>query len=337
MKEKNSHGRDNSLRVWQIPTSSDSTFSTVLPAEDVSTPRKQPWLLHSLTVNALNFCSFSTCAADPSDSSSSPPDSILVAVPGTREGHVDIHALPSEQRRYAVPPSTALTPSMLMALHLFRPQTALHLVAAGESGATTIQSFAPASNSWSTIYAAHPHSQPVLSLDVAPTLGRYFTSSADAVVASHPLPSGAVGGAALDKDDMRIVKTGHAGQQSLTVRSDSRVFATAGWDSRVRVYSARTMKEVAVLKWHKEGCYAVAFAEVLDAGTAGERVDEAGDAEAGGQGRFERSVVKMDAGDVVTSPTSLPTARQRREQKTQETHWLAAGSKDGKISLWIIY
>ena len=34
-------------------------------------------------------------------------------------------------------------------------------------------------------------------------------------------------------------------------------------------------------------------------------------------------------------PGSL--VQRRRDEKAQSTHWLAAGSKDGKISLWNIY
>jgi hypothetical protein len=49
------------------------------------------------------------------------------------------------------------------------------------------------------------------------------------------------------------------------VRSDGRILATGGWDTRIRIYSAKTLKEVAVLKWHKEGVYAVDFAKVLEA------------------------------------------------------------------------
>lgn len=52
------HGRDNKLHVWQLRPSDEKDFSTELPLEDAETPRKQPWLLHSVTVNALNFCGF---------------------------------------------------------------------------------------------------------------------------------------------------------------------------------------------------------------------------------------------------------------------------------------
>jgi WD40 repeat protein len=54
----------------------------------------------------------------------------------------------------------------------------------------------------------------------------------------------------------KISHTGHSGQQSLRVRSDGRLLVTGGWDWRIRIYSSKTLKEVAVLKWHKQGVYA---------------------------------------------------------------------------------
>jgi hypothetical protein len=131
------------------------------------------------------------------------------------------------------------------------------------------------------------------------------------------------------------------------------------------------MAELAVLKWHKEGCYAVTFANILDdtAGTAeqpqdsknpafkgesvipetsvevertgsldGVEIESAGQ-EIGMDGSV--SVLKNDntgiSSLIPALPTPVITAKQRREQKTKETHWLAAGSKDGKVSLWVIY
>lgn len=74
------------------------------------------------------------------------------------------------------------------------------------------------------------------------------------------------------------------------------------------------MKELAVLKWHKEGCYAVSFAEVLD--TPKEETREG------------KEVVKRN--------TAL-TVKEERILKAKMTHWIAVGSKDGKVSLWDIY
>lgn len=99
------------------------------------------------------------------------------------------------------------------------------------------------------------------------------------------------------------------------VRSDGKFLVTAGWDSRGRVYTTGPkMREVAVLKWHGEGCFGVGFGEVLEA-------DE---------GVKDGSV---DGREMATTVTF----RERRKREVEERHWIALGSKDGKISLWDIY
>ncbi|KIW36180.1 ASTRA-associated protein 1 [Exophiala oligosperma] len=64
-------------------------------------------------------------------------------------------------------------------------------------------------------------------------------------------------------DSSSSIKTKHAGQQGLSSRSDGKIFATAGWDARVRVYSTRTMRELAVLQWHQQGCYAYCMYRII--------------------------------------------------------------------------
>jgi ASTRA-associated protein 1 len=36
-------------------------MSVALPVDDLGSHRRQPWVLHVLYVNSLNFCSFSYC------------------------------------------------------------------------------------------------------------------------------------------------------------------------------------------------------------------------------------------------------------------------------------
>ena len=83
------------------------------------------------------------------------------------------------------------------------------------------------------------------------------------------------------------------------------------------------MRELAVLKWHKVGCYATAFAAVpvLPESSMNNDLDEK-------YGSFTEAPM---AGSTVS------TVQQRRDEKAQTTHWLAAGAKDGKVSLWDIY
>jgi WD40 repeat protein len=321
------HGRDNKLFVWQLRDSDEAEFSKLLPIEDTTSHRKQPWLLHSLDVNALNFCSFAMCQmpitpSTPTEPTSSPsPDqqrppqpSILIAVPGVQDGLINVTALPSETRYATIPPPKDTSTGMLMAVSLLSQPTnptatSPILVAAGyESGHVALwhrkHDPAKGEETWQTLYLSKPHSQPVLSLSIAPTLGCFFSSSADAIVAKHPLDG---------NSETKTLQTKHAGQQSLVVRGDGKIFATAGWDGRVRVYAAaKGMRELAVLKWHKEGCYAVDFAEILDGGG------------------------KTD-GDDEGEPARTLTVSQQRLARSKATHWLAAGSKDGRVSLWDIY
>jgi hypothetical protein len=86
------HGRDDKLFVWQLGPSEELGMDTLLPVEDLEVHRRQPWLLHMLAVNALNFCSFACCedeapdiAQNQSRASSEELRAILVAVPSAMD------------------------------------------------------------------------------------------------------------------------------------------------------------------------------------------------------------------------------------------------------------
>ncbi|KAK8081009.1 hypothetical protein PG997_008827 [Apiospora hydei] len=129
----------------------------------------------------------------------------------------------------------------------------------------------------------------------------------------------------------KVINTKHSGQQSLKMRSDGKIFATAGWDSKIRVYSAKTMQELAVLKWHQVGCYTIAFANLdVSPSTDDEKQSNVNANETGS----DQSSATSRA---VVSKLVDVTVKDRRIKQAKETHWLAAGSKDGKISLWDIY
>ncbi|KAI9754162.1 MAG: hypothetical protein M4579_004830 [Chaenotheca gracillima] len=336
-----SHGRDHRLRVWQMSGPTVDMLSKVLPLDDVNLHRPQPWLLHALAVNTLNFCPFSRCdeaAKQPNSafkeerpdvqledlvlSEKFGPAPTLIAVPGSLDsGSIDIFQLPSEQRLHVIPVDTSLKTGMVMTLSLFYQGNRLAVFAGYESGHALMFLQSAPSSKWARVYAQQPHSQPVLSLTVAPDLSYALTSSADAAIAKHPIPN-ETSPDGYSAEPLRITQTKHAGQQGLSIRTDGKIFATAGWDSRVRVYAAKSMKELAVLKWHKDGCYATAFARIdLDVPLPGNDRSENG-----GQ------MAKADSPQKMTRQTE-----QSRVDRAKSTHWLAAGSKDGKVSLWEIY
>lgn len=281
-------------------------FSTTLPVDDTASERPQPWLLHTLTVNTMNFCSFAMCVDDAPADPSTPSESILVATPGVQDGSINVTSLPLESRIATIPIPKDVKSGMVMAIDLYYENDRLTVVAGYESGHVAVWQ-QNQNKFWQTVYVNKAHSQPVLSLDICSQSVCFFSSSADAVIARHPLPS--------SQTETRYVQTKHAGQQALTVRSDHKIFATAGWDGRARVYSLKTLKELAVLKWHKEGCYALAFAQIYEA-ALGDNLD----------GNEDQAMTSQNL-----------TTSQQRVEKAKNTHWLACGSKDGKISLWDVY
>ena len=139
---------------------------------------------------------------------------------------------------------------------------------------------------------------------------------------------------------IKTVPTKHSGQQGCSYRNDGKVFATAGWDGAARVYSGKTMKEVAVLKWGGGvGCYATAFAEV--AARCGKVAEVGGVKEGDEEAVVEASTSTSTSSEVAPPPVGqssvVTSVQQRRDEKARSTHWLAIGAKDGKVSLWDIY
>ncbi|KAL4887634.1 WD40-repeat-containing domain protein [Aspergillus karnatakaensis] len=370
------HGRDHKLRLWRIRAQDEEVLGKVLPVDAIqgqskSQAQSQPWLVHSLMVNALNFCAFSmlflpqsenpTLANEDGETGDVPPSASLVAVPNALDsGAIDLFHLPSERRVCTIPPNPSVKTGMVMAVRLVRRSSLnadgtgdgdLYVASAYEDGHVMVfacPGFLSASSSftanpthttkqpkWETLYLSRPHTQPALSIDVAPS-GEYFlSSSADANLVKHPIPILTSSSSSTREMPLKSVNTKHAGQQGLRVRSDGKIFATAGWDSRVRVYSVKTMKELAVLKWHKEGCYAVAFGEILN-------LDSATSDTNGVLGEEEQQQEQEDENErrIIHQPKeqySLAQVQRQRNLKVQNTHWLVAGSKDGKISLWDIY
>lgn len=325
----------------------------------------QPWLLHSLPVNALNFCAFGmfflkdgSHQQEPStDSSQASSDdatqlSALIAVPNAlNSGAIDIFHLPSERRVSTIPADEDSNTGMVMAIHLLVSPSSGELYATCGYEDGHVMVFARRRRlqeqdvlarvrgisspwKWEKVYLSRPHTQPILSLDVAPSKDYFLSSSADAALVRHPIPTPSAVAGHTEGSPLRTVNTKHSGQQGLRIRSDGKIFATAGWDCRIRVYSCKTMRELAVLKWHQEGCYAAAFAEVSTDSSDANSILSAVDSKPQSQDEAQHEnsqIIRRDGG------SSLVEVQRQRNQKTQKTHWLAAGSKDGKISLWDIY
>lgn len=53
-------------------------MSIALPLDKAASPRPEPWVLHILNVNTMNFCAFAACHGQEEVA-----DELLVAVPNT--------------------------------------------------------------------------------------------------------------------------------------------------------------------------------------------------------------------------------------------------------------
>lgn len=305
------HGRDRKLIVWHITADDEHRLSHALPVDGQVVQRPAPWMLSSLNVNTLNFCSFAQWLDTPTELH--PEGKLLLAVPGAVDNTIVIYSLPDETIVSRISTDRREKTGMLMSLSIARKSDHLVLVAGFEIGSTVVwQEQGHASGTWTEVYRSQQHSQPVLSVAIAPDLHAFYSSGADSTVTKHHL----------DGSDAQTLQTMHSGQQGLTIRSDSRIFATAGWDGRARVYSTKNLQELAVLKWHKEGCYAVSFAVTPPEGSRDRPVGD----------------TSVETASTALSRKSIAlTVAQRREARAHGTHWLVLGSKDGKVSLWDVF
>jgi WD40 repeat protein len=259
---------------------------------------------------------------------------------------------------------------MAMSLSLFHQNGSLILAAAFENGFVSVHRL-EADGSWTMTYRCQAHTQPVLSIDIHPNRECFFTSAADALIAKHPIPisqrevdigfepnqrvvevvdspstSSATGSDHKTLKEwehaLKIVNTKHSGQQNLKVRSDGKIFATAGWDSKIRIYSTKTLKELAVLSWHKVGAYAVAFSAIENpAAPASAQTPSTEQLDENTAKEFDGATLqKAEAEPQETKSLARGvgmSVKDRRLQLAKTAHWIAAGAKDGKVSLWDIY
>lgn len=58
------------------------------------------------------------------------------------------------------------------------------------------------------------------------------------------------------KTELNLV---NPGTSAIAIRPDRKIFTTGGWDSRIRIYSCKSFKPLAVLHQHKETIHDIIF------------------------------------------------------------------------------
>ncbi|KAG6549121.1 hypothetical protein Mapa_009347 [Marchantia paleacea] len=144
---------------------------------------------------------------------------------------------------------------MCMALHAFQTEAGgyLEVLSGYEDGSMAL---------WDLRFSNLPrinekiHSEPVLSIKLDSTCEAGVSGSADNKLVMFSL--------AHSENSFRVkseITLPQPGIADIDLRNDKKIFATAGWDHRVRIFDYRKRRPLAVLKYHAAGVTGVVFSE----------------------------------------------------------------------------
>ncbi|ORZ22131.1 WD40-repeat-containing domain protein [Absidia repens] len=226
-----SQGRDNTIHIWQLD------FDT----------QRSPQLIYSLPYYSLNYCQLSLtqikgdtmiCFASQGDK----PWVDIFNLTTTSWFIQNIGDQDNEKRR------------LCMAVQMLDHQEqspVIRLLAGYENGQVVLWQCDLETKAITLVWQASIHEHPVLCLKGTVKGGYVLSGSIDNQIVKY------------DLDDGKVIKTTKAkksGTSSLAIRKDNKIWATGGYDGRIRVYSVKTMNPLAILSYHRDSVYCVDFA-----------------------------------------------------------------------------
>ncbi|CAG8452921.1 28315_t:CDS:2 [Dentiscutata erythropus] len=309
-----SHGRDNTLNVWE--------FNQLSNIKDGGNKEESIKPEISLKVNSLNFCKFDFCYEVSHVEIGDKRDELFIAVPSAKDSSgIDIWNLTNQK---LIASSIGLDQNSktgyCMAIKIFPNNTFQNfqsvtknyfILAAYESGSVSLWSIIINTNELMSnekdnatvekLWDRKEHGESVLSIDLSSDKQFAISTSGDNKIVKYNFDEG------FKKEPLiKSTTVKYAGIAEVKIRSDGKIFATAGWDTNIRIFSSKSLKPLAILSYHRESVYALAFSRILS----------------------------MDEQD---RDKSIEEGKDLGNEERTEKHYLIGGGKDQRISLWEIY
>ncbi|RIA89486.1 WD40-repeat-containing domain protein [Glomus cerebriforme] len=266
-----SHSRDNLLKVWKIYENSlsdpkkEEKIVEITNDDEENYEQKDsdellPKLEKSLSVNSLNFCKFDYCFKENDQD-------ILIAVPSSKKSAIDIWDLSNQQIITSIGLDENQKIGYCMAIKFFQHPTTKSkflLLVAYENGGVILWTLISNNDinnelfSSKQLWSVIEHKETALALDISMDRQFAISTAGDNKIVKYNFDEN------FEKEPLiNSITLKYSGIADVKIRSDSKIFATAGWDSKIRVFSSKTMKPLAILSYHKESVYSLAFTHIL--------------------------------------------------------------------------
>ncbi|KAI7906523.1 WD40-repeat-containing domain protein [Cokeromyces recurvatus] len=220
-----SQGRDNMIHIWKL-TEVEATLTS------------------SIVYNGLGFCKFSYNEKE--------EEPTLLCFPSKEDiKMLDIYDLTSQTFVLQNIGNTARFGSC-MATQLFRTlNNELFVLAGYESGTIALWEIIKDRSTSKLVWHRQEHKEPIFDLSIDSKISFAISSSGDNQICKYSLATG---------DIIKKIAIKKSGIVALKIRStDNKIFASGGFDGKIRIFSIKTMKPLAVLTTHKNTVYGLEF------------------------------------------------------------------------------
>ncbi|CAG8519492.1 5593_t:CDS:2 [Paraglomus brasilianum] len=232
-----SHGRDNKIHIWDLN-------------EDFN---QSPKLYKTVSTNSLGFCRLATCPKDEGD--------LLIAVPGSADSAtIDVKGVIQQNLFESIGIDDKESNGSCMALKLFSYSVSPNqylLMAAYENAQVILWKLDEESHAVTQLWAVKEHNESVMGLDVSNDTKYAISVAGDNKIVKYRFKD-----SLNETPQVYSVSIKYPGIADVKIRSDGKIFATAGWDAKIRVFS-KSLKPLAILSYHNESIYALAFSTIL--------------------------------------------------------------------------